>query len=169
MFSENSYFNVAFFVYWIVPIVFRCKSPAGYWARCSHFAYKNMLCTKDMKIRIAIESTLSEDKSSPTKFQDRALLLARKTFCIFNFINVKVIPNRDSFAGKSLLRSLRGIAPKIINIRIGHWNRYTIPPASALISRNRVAPYNLYIHNFYKIYTFPHTFIAFKNISHFTR
>lgn len=119
-----------------------------------------------MKIRIAIESTLSEDKSSPTKFWDRALLLgARKTFCISNFINVKVIPSRDSFTGKSLLRSLRGIAPKIINIRIRHWNRYTIFSASASISmRNRVA-YNLYIHNFCKIYIFPHIFNN-KNINH---
>lgn len=49
---------------------------------------------KEMKIRIAIEGTSSEDKG-PGELRNREVLRARgpgETFRISNFINVKVIP-----------------------------------------------------------------------------
>jgi len=75
--------------------------------QCSHLAhkntpyegYENSNCHRKYFAR----------RQRPRQFRDRTLFRSsRETFRISNFINVKVIPNRDSSADKSLLRSLRG-------------------------------------------------------------
>lgn len=83
-------------------------------SRCSHFTHKNTL--KDMNIRIVIEGTSPKDKDL-TKFE----IVARKTFRILNFINMKVIPNREFFeqiAFTQFARSRNAQRRKDINIHI---------------------------------------------------
>lgn len=176
MFSESSYCNVNQLSLSVesFQLFSAANRPRDIEPSCSHFAYKNMLYEEYENPNCHQKYFVGRQKLRREVLRSRfsSLRGAKKTFRISNFINVKVIPNRDSFTGKSLLRSLRGIVPKIINIRIGYWNRYI----SCKLSTSRwetVSIQCLYIYSqlYDKIYIFsPYFFIAcFINFEHFTR
>lgn len=79
-------------------------------SHCSQFTHKST-SYKEYENRNCYEGTSSQDKGL-REVRDRVSFRgAGKTFRISNFINVKVIPSRDSLAGKSFLHSLREVVP----------------------------------------------------------